>query len=264
MSLIAEAISIASGPDPPNPVVKIFERGLMSALRNQAPRVLSYLLDHGASVNWVLPWMIGSNLEPEKPSLEVLEILVAHGWDINSRGPDCTDWPLLWRVTGYHDLVEWCLDHGASVYIPCDTPPTDAHGVSRVPHRPLLEVAAAAGTVATFELLRDKGAPLTRRTLHEAVKYATICAPSHQSVHDTLFERRMDMVRHIVDVLGIDVNAEEWWPGEVGGTPMCFVANFKASSKDTRKLIWFLLDHGADLNRAGSPGGGIEPRSALD
>jgi hypothetical protein len=68
---------------------------------------------------------------------------------------------------------------------------------------PVLEIAAGSGSVATFELLQARGAPLGRLTLHRAVKQAFINAPSDDSIRDALFEQRMDMVKHLVDIVGL-------------------------------------------------------------
>lgn len=268
VSLMAEAISIASGPNPPNPLKSTLEDCLLSALKHQSPRVLTYLLDdQGVDVNTVHPGLIGDYLGERKPSIELLEILIARGWDIDRGGRQRerfrTDPPLLWRVVPYHDLVEWCLDHGASVYVPGDTPPRDARGIGPVSRRPLLESAAVSGSVETFELLRSRGAPLTGRTLHQAVQYAAYNAPPQGSEPSAYYTQRMGMVRYLVDVVGIDVNAVESWPGEVGGTPLCYVA-YRPYQGDIRELVWFLLDRGADLNYTGNLPGRHDFHSALE
>lgn len=57
------------------------------------------------------------------PSREILELLIEHGWDINSRGSSLSGIPLLWYVVEDPDLVKWCLDHGAELDPADDTPP---------------------------------------------------------------------------------------------------------------------------------------------
>jgi hypothetical protein len=129
---------------------------------------------------------------------------------------------------------------------------------------PVLEIAAAEGIVATFELLRARGAPIGRRTLHQAVEQAAIYASSDDgSVRTEPFEQRMDMVRHLVDIVGLNVNADGLWPGKFCSTPLSYVAS-RNDSKDARELIWFLLDRGADPDRAGPLVGDIRPPSALE
>jgi len=94
------------------------------------------------------------------------------------------------------NLVRWCLDHGARrVDIPTDSLRMNADGTTSYttgrPRPTILGAAAAKGTIETFELLRSLGAPLDRRTLHIAVE-----------------KRRMDMIRHLLEVVGLDVNAD--------------------------------------------------------
>ncbi|KAF3403356.1 hypothetical protein DPV78_004209 [Talaromyces pinophilus] len=247
---MAQAISIADKPESRNTVQEVIQKGLRSSVRRGATQVLSYLLDQGAEISTITAGAIMNTEELVKPSREVLEILIARGWDINSWGPNCNDWPLLWFVTSYPGLVEWCLTHRASVDLPGDIPP-------------VLEIAAGSGSVATFELLQARGAPLGRLTLHRAVKQAFINAPSDDSIRDALFEQRMDMVKHLVDIVGLDVNAVEPWPGKWCSTPLCYAA-FRNYRKDAKELIWFLLDRGADPNRTGPLDGDIILPSALE
>jgi hypothetical protein len=214
--------------------------------------VLNYLVDHphGADVAALSASDIMANDDMAKPSQEILEILVAHGWDINTQGPGkITSWPLLWYVVEYPDLVRWCLDHGARVDIP-DNPPQVKDGVQSrtgVPRPTILGMAASSGSVETFELLRAKGAPLDPRTLHRAVEQATILAPKEGSEPGSFYTHRMDMVRHLVDVVKLDVNAVQHKLGRQCSTPLCIVAG-RPTNQIFRELVYFLLDRGADPN----------------
>lgn len=95
VSLMAQAISIADKPESRNTVQEVIQKGLRSSVRRGATQVLSYLLDQGAEISTITAGAIMNTEELVKPSREVLEILIARGWDINSRGPNCNDWPLL-------------------------------------------------------------------------------------------------------------------------------------------------------------------------
>lgn len=180
---MAQAISIASSPESHNTVQEVIQSGLRRSIVRSATQVLSYLLDQGANISTITAGTIMSNGELVEPSREVLEILIAHGWDINSRGPNSTNWPLLWYVTRYPDLLAWCLAHGASVDLPSVDLPSNTP--------PVIEIAAAEGTVATLELLRARGASLGQRILHRAVEQAAIYSPSDDSVRTALFEQRI-------------------------------------------------------------------------
>lgn len=184
-----------------------------------------------------------------KPSQEVLEILVAHGWDINTGD----DWPLLWSVVQWPDLIRWCLDHGAQVDVP-DTPPTvngNVESRSGVPHGTILSMAASFGSVETFELLRAKGAPLDPSPLHCAVEKATQTAPKGGCEPGPFY---MNMIRHLVDVVKLDVNAVQHKLGRSCNTPLCIAAG-RPTDQNFRELISFLLDRGADpyLNCKSTP-----------
>ena len=48
----------------------------------------------------------------------ILELLLAHGWDINWRhvsesSPDVE--PFVWHIVAGGDLVVWCLEYGATL-----------------------------------------------------------------------------------------------------------------------------------------------------
>ncbi|EME81800.1 uncharacterized protein MYCFIDRAFT_78768 [Pseudocercospora fijiensis CIRAD86] len=251
VSVMEQAILLASQPSSRHAVSDIVQRGLKRACARNAIHVLQYVLEHGPDVEKLIAKDILINDEPTKPSQEVLEILVAHGWDINSRGDS---WPLLWFVVEYPDLVEWCLDHGAKVDVPDDL----SRGSSPPPT--ILGLAASSGSVETFELLRRRGAPLDRRTLHLAVEKATLLASRGTSQPYT---DRMAMVRHLIDVVKLDVNAIEHRVGDQCSTPLCYLAR-RPNSDSHRELINFLLDRGADPEMDCGTEGGIDWPRPID
>ena len=250
VSLMEQAISMASEPNSRHAVQVVVQWGLSRSARRRAVHVLSYLVDHphGADVAAISAPEIVSNDDMGKHSQEVLEILVAHGWDINTRGTgDATRWPLLWHVVEYPDLVRWCLDHGARVDIPDNPPRVNGNVESRSGVRRPTILGAASGSVETFELLRAKGAPLDPRTLHCAVEQATVLAPEEGEEPSPFYTQRMGMVRHLVDVVKLDVNAKKRQLGSSCSTPLFIVAG-RHTDQRYRELINFLLDCGADPN----------------
>lgn len=260
VSLMEQAISIASQPDCRYDVQAVVHRGLRSAVRRGAFHVLKYLLDRGADVRPVTPSSLFSDDDTPAPSQEMLEILVGHGWDINTQGSRHTSWPLLWLVVQDPDLVRWCVDHGARVDIPEDPPRVNAVGIesrSGLPRPTILGMAATWGSVETFELLRAKGAPLDPRTLHRAVTQATALAPAETTDDKMSYAHRMAMLRHLVDVLKLDVNAVHHQLGSRCSTPLCCVAGRHPTKQDHRELIRFLLDRGADPDLVPAPQDGI-------
>lgn len=256
VSLVSQALSLASAPDSQETVEELLSRAVTVSIRRRAAKVLTHVLEHGAEV----PAYSGLNVED--PSTEILQVLLDHGWDINARR--FKDQPLLWEVVHDGDLVTWCLDHGATT-VPKDLGLTDederredGYGCA-----PLLEKAAVQSTVATFELLRSKGAQLGRRALHFAARAAINSGNGGEEQSEMpdkerarLHSERMAMVIHLVDKLGVDPNTLDqptgWMLGNHWGTPLCYVA-VSNPNWDCSEVVNFLLKRGAD------PGLVIEP-----
>lgn len=241
MTLLDEAVSMTAADH-----LKPFYHSIRSAAiaKNSLP-TLRYLIQRGVSVEHLRP----PDLSSRTVSIPTLDFLIAHGWDIDWRGDDV---PFLWFIVRDGDMVAWCLEHGASV-----TP------VPKLPRGrdSVLERAAASASVATFELLRSKGAPLGQRTLHRAVETAAVGhTGSETPENDTEAQResraehtkRMQMVHHLLNVVRLDVNAPDQPPGQrygmhnAWGTPICYIPGMGMPERDARELTWLLLDRGAD------------------
>lgn len=226
---------------------------LEDAVKANAAKILLYVLEQGADAttngaDLTLTWGDAS-----LPSLATLGILVAHGWDINSFGHTANSGPLLWMALRDPTLVEWCLAHGASVTLP------DSRCHER---RPILGRAAAIGDVATFELLRTHGAPLSSRVLPGAVRSANDSAPKTGESPSAIHERHLGMVRHLINTIGIDPNTASYWAGSTCSTLLCCIACYPTGA--AAQLIWLLLDKGGDLHLAGPSSGVLEVPSALE
>lgn len=65
------------------------------------------------------------------------------------------------------------------------------------------------------------------------------------------FKLEMDMITHLLDVVGCDVNSKSYGPhyasGSLCSTPLCWIACHPRGS-NVKELIWLLLDHGGDLD----------------
>ena len=226
------------------------------AIQNNAKKTLKSLIEkHDLDVQHLPPTFVSG----AGRSTAILEILLAHGWDINWRhvsesGADAE--PFMWHITGDEDLVVWCLEHGASL-TPIRQERLHSNEITQSQYscRQVLERAAAQGSIATFELLRSRGAPLGWRPLHLAVQAAALALhhargeePAKSDEAKQAVER-MDMVRHLIDVVGVDVNALDHPVGKKRanrmGTPMNYVADMDGLNH-TRELTWLLLDRGAD------------------
>ncbi|KFX90798.1 hypothetical protein O988_08025, partial [Pseudogymnoascus sp. VKM F-3808] len=120
-------------------------------------------------------------------------------------------------------------------------------------YQQILEKVAAWGSIETFELLRSKGAPLGWRPLHLAVEMVTYFRPSYMD-DDEKHAGRMALVRHLIDVVGLDMNVPDQPAGSEVlplrfGTPICYVAGSarrQGRVRDSKELTWLLLDRGAD------------------
>ncbi|KAF9734855.1 hypothetical protein PMIN06_000681 [Paraphaeosphaeria minitans] len=238
-SLLEQAFSHCS--DPPDLIR--YSRRL--AIQNNAEKVLKYLIEkQGLHVQHLPPTVVSG----AGRSTAILELLLAHGWDINWRhvsesGPDAE--PFMWHIVGDGDVVAWCLEHGATLFpIRQERLHPNALTQSQLSCSQVLECAAARGSVATFELLRSKGAPLGWRPLHLAVRAAGLALDRAAEV-----DERMAMVRHLIDVVGVEVNALDHPVGkrkaDRQGTPIVYVAELNGL-KNLRELTWLLLDRGAD------------------
>lgn len=227
--------------------------------------VIDYCLSHGADVNKIYAYDVASADFDAEFSEPVVELLMSHGWDIKTQKSD-TDWPLIWYLVDKPESLIWLIDHGSDMLSKREREEArpydhDFRGRDYCPS--LLERAAAEGTVSSFELLRSHGAPLSPRILHVAALACTrhgttdICNQpvGLQQECKVKFEdtgklrERMDMVRHIVTVLKVDVNALDRETGGLllycHGTPLCYVAGNRAGPR-LKELTEYLLDRGAD------------------
>lgn len=185
----------------------------------------------------------------------------------------------------------WCLEHGASIH-PRDQEPLrdDILTVDQRRCPKILEEAAGWATVVTFELLRAREASLGWRPLHPAVEtalYPWIDRPEKMQQREgesetaeesekaekgekaregvnpaETYAERMAMVRHLVDVVELDVNGLDQPPGtryggRIGGNAPRYVATGEKRSVadreiniNPRELTWFLLNRGLDPSAA--------------
>jgi hypothetical protein len=245
--------------------------------------ILKLILERGGRVEelWTTD-IVGRH--KRRTSIPILEDLLHHGWNINYRGPHWDPMPFMWHIVEHGDMVTWCLEHGASVVIV-----KNGHAYHHGACPEILEKAIQYATVVTFELLRSKGAPLGWRPLHLAVQEAVQDSRKIGADGDGNDEKinedrarltrrylgRMAMVRHLVDAVGVDVNALDRPDGRrtqdyIAGNPLCYVASYDGYGYefDIRELVWFLLNRGADptfaLEMAETPTFGQEVQAWKD
>ena len=231
------------------------DSALREAVSSSAPLVLTELMSRGGDVRRLGEYHVSTADRSSDKIIEVLEILVANGWDMNQRNVSGSNVhkskPVLWSFVNNEDVLMWCLEHGASVHARGEAVPTPSNDRLRCPT--ILEKAAGYGTVRTFELLRERGAPLGTRPLQEAVETATFPAHSQHCSHS----ERMAMVRHLVGTLNLDVNASDEFGEQPGrsipgrwGTAIDYAFGPWSLGRDNTDLVMYLVDHGADATRA--------------
>lgn len=190
---------------------------------NKADR-LEYFLDEGhVDIDKIGAASVSStyDLSPK----ELAAVLVSRGWEINQRQPvkgtynearlDECNKKLIQLVCRDEEMVRWCLDHGAMVDETDET---------------LLADVASYGSINTFRLLHEHGAPISESTLHNAA-----------------WRARAEMVTFLIDCIGLDVNKVyngRHEPMLLHQTLLCSAAI--SSFNKAREVTKILLERGGD------------------
>jgi hypothetical protein len=230
----------------------LYQRWMEDAIQHDSTKVLTQLIELGASIRDLRPASVAS-MYRNGTSKATLELLLALDWDINTQLQ--FDYrPFIWHFISDSDMISWCLKHGAS--LTTMDPDRDWYHCP-----PILGFVAILSTVEEFELLRAEGAPLGWRLLHKAIQTTTHYAPKvgekereeEKRIYPERAEQyaeRIAMVHHLLDVVGIDVNAPDQPSGGQRpmhyGTPICYIPGSEMPDTDTRELTWLLLNRGAD------------------
>ncbi|KAK7431851.1 hypothetical protein QQZ08_001469 [Neonectria magnoliae] len=239
---LAEALELAkTNPVRNYPYEKFLASALSSCVQEAKLDLVRYLLEQDSTpTTFITPVVVW-----DKFSIPLLELLIAHGWDINrpgEPGPRTRGQRLIDLACGDEDLVRWLVDHGARV----DGGENEYELYPEPP--PLLETCAVRGSVSTFRFLQARGAKLSRRTLHRAAEDAAAARvdPGADDGGDATARQRerAGMLRFLVDELKLDVNAMDsdiprhfHW-----GTPLCYAA----TKPNSEALVKWLLAKGAD------------------
>lgn len=241
------------------------DEALNTAVYLGAVKVMSDLISRGADIHLVRGFQVTKSLSSSQ-TIEVLKVLVAHSWGINQsndRSPG-----IMWSFVDDGDLLGWCLANGASLRVG-DTPTLRPRSDWRRSDT-ILERTASCGIIQTFEFLRKRGAPVGTRALQAAVQAATVTQPRHdREVHGEALENltgraraktyteRFAMVRHLVEVVKLDVNASDILDSNGKringrwGTPLEYI--FEGGLhlvRDNTDLIMYLVGRGADATMA--------------
>ncbi|KAL8935064.1 MAG: hypothetical protein Q9216_005598 [Gyalolechia sp. 2 TL-2023] len=219
---IVQALTNQLSPDPLSS--EHLQSSLAGAVSAGQPEIVSYLLSHGAQLS---PLNITQAANPRCRTVGMFQTFLDHGWDINS--PTDMHATALKHVVDSEELTQWFLGHGAD--------PTADTTFS------ILDVAAACSSPAVLDLLIAHGARLEDSdALHAA-------AGECESVPG-----RVEVMRHLIEDLGADVDAIEQRGLPIGrglgrGTPL-----HSAAYAGKAERIKLLLAEGANKEKQNTLG----------
>lgn len=227
---LESAALLAAGDHAPNNAYYL-NFGLVSAIIHKQLDIVRYLLSHGAVIDDSVTAMA-----VKAASLPVFEILLSHGWDVNTSflGGQTALLNLLPHV----ELIKWLLAHGADPNLgpplspqPRSLPATDSGAV--------LDTAASIAIPETFGLLLQHGAKLE----NSLPLHATAASTSKAD------DESIPMMEYLLH-LGVDIDGSDEARGfRALGTPLHYAIREKMTER-----VKFLLMRGSNVNVAGRGG----------
>ncbi|KAH7148330.1 ankyrin repeat-containing domain protein [Dactylonectria macrodidyma] len=232
-----------------SPVHNILCDTLRNCVRHGKAELVSYILEKH-ELEYDITSRVSSLDVWRHFSIPTIRMLLARGWDINQPDLDAgSSAPrLIDLAVGNEDRLRWIVEHGGARVE--DRPDPQIHGATR-----LLEICAINGTVSTFKFLQSKGAQIAPNTLHCAVQAAAkegldpdartdSAADPGDDAKAKSNQERIEMLRFLVDNLGLDVNAYDAKIAvyqEEFGTPL----HYAASRECGEAVVKWLLNRGA-------------------
>jgi uncharacterized protein len=232
---------------------------LFKAIRSGRAEAVQQQLANGVSFNDTLNSYSALMAATLNGSLEQMEILIAHGANVNYHSSDGIT--ALWLAVPDWNKTKLLLDHGADA-----NHKIDGYGI-------LVKLAAIPGTIKLFHLLIDKGAELRKSAPDNYLVYNAASSGdtallgflirSGFNVNDSVAFgdypinnaeafRTFATLKMLVDN-GADVNVKQWIPFGLeafkGFTPLMF-----AAVAHDKPSVLYLLEHGANSNARNKQG----------
>ncbi|KAL8888223.1 MAG: hypothetical protein Q9215_004314 [Flavoplaca cf. flavocitrina] len=214
-------------PDPTTGLIQIkgWHLAASQAAQHNHPACLAYLFQHGYRVDeWSNLAILASHTASTSGDTRCLQVLLDHGWDINSPEPH-NEPPVMRRIVQDEALVHWFLDHGA-----------DPNAPAASLDKTSLSYAVQQAPLDTIKLMfRCGGSAYQGQLLNMASdRTDSECIPILQFLFDSGDTR-------INDVWLEDEPDSIPWNGFDNATPLHHAV--RAGNIDS---VRWLLDHGAD------------------
>lgn len=226
-----DTVAILATGDDHHPNTRYYlNHGLLASIVNKQLPIARFLLSRGATIT---PSIAMAAVRGE--CLLVFELLVRHGWDVNS--PVMGGQTALSALVKNESLLKWFLSHGADPNLgPPLSPQPDS---APLPDSgSALNCAASVATPQVFDLLIRHGAKLANSQ------------PLHMAAASPEDAGRIPMMEYLLSK-GCDVNAsdEEARGFHAVGPPLLYAIR----QGQAEKVRW-LLGHGADARVEGRGG----------
>ncbi|KAF5540704.1 hypothetical protein FMEXI_8200 [Fusarium mexicanum] len=228
--------------------------GLFNALGSGKVGVTRYLLDSGAPITRITPaWALAAPIGEQKA---LFELLLQHGWSVNT--PGFYGAVLLPSVihSGNGDLLDWFLENGADPNLGKQKENRDRFGGPELNSCEALEIAAELSTVETVQKLLNAGAKIDNGA---PLYYAAGTYPPGSNPHAGLvtpskeFDESRIPVMELLVKSGAQVNDELISPHVTAQYPIV-----NAVMAGAIERVKWLLSQGADPDMKGQFGSARE------
>ena len=224
---LESVISLSAGLHDPSTTYYL-NFGLVSAIIHHQLEIIRYLLSRGAIIDFSITAMA-----VKAASLPVFEILLSHGWDVNTSFMG--GHTALLNLLHHPSLTRWLLSHGADPNL--GPPPSLQPDASPLfDSGAVLDTAASIATPEVFALLLQHGAKLQNSLpLHAAA------ASTSKSDGESI-----PLMEYLLE-LGVDIDGSDEARGFTAlGTPLQYAVRERMVQR-----VEFLLSKGADVRVVG-------------